>query len=230
MSIAAIITARGGSKRIPRKNIKEFMGKPMLAYAIEAALQSGIFDEVMVSTDDEEIADVALKYGASVPFMRSAETASDFATTSDVLKEVVTMYSSQGRIFDVICCIYPCVPFLTGDILLQAFKKFNQTDCEALTPVVKFSYPIQRAFRISTKGYLEFREPENAKKRSQDLETMYHDVGMFYFMKGNIFNETKNRNTFFEMNEMCVQDIDTVDDWKMAELKYKVIHEMDKKK
>ena len=224
MSSVAIITARGGSKRIPRKNIKDFMGKPMLAYAIEAALNCQMFEEVMVSTDDKEIASIALKYGALVPFMRTEKTANDFATTSDVLKEVIEMYREKGKSFDTICCLYPCVPFLTGDILRQAYNKFCQTDCESLTPVVKFSYPIQRAFRVNKQGFLEYREPENAPKRSQDLEPMFHDVGMFYFMKGSIFEGGQNRTTFFEMDESCIQDIDTIDDWKMAELKYKVMH------
>lgn len=224
MSCAAIITARGGSKRIPRKNIKEFMGKPMIAYAIGAALDSEMFDEVMVSTDDDEIASTAAKYGARVPFMRSEKTANDFATTSDVLNEVVEMYRKQGKTFDTICCLYPCVPFLTGNILRQAYDKFSRTDCESLTPVVKFSYPIQRAFRVNENGYLEYREPENARTRSQDLEPMYHDVGMFYFMKNSVFDGGRNRTAFFEMDESCIQDIDTPEDWKMAELKYKVMH------
>ncbi len=224
MSCVAIITARGGSKRIPRKNIKEFMGKPMIAYAIGAALDSEMFDEVMVSTDDDEIAATAVKYGAQVPFMRSEKTANDFATTSDVLNEVVEMYRKQGKTFDTICCLYPCVPFLTGNILRQAYDKFSRTDCESLTPVVKFSYPIQRAFRVNENGYLEYREPENARTRSQDLEPMYHDVGMFYFMKNSVFDGGRNRTAFFEMDESCIQDIDTPEDWKMAELKYKVMH------
>lgn len=224
MSCVAIITARGGSKRIPRKNIKEFMGKPMIAYAIGAALDSKMFDEVMVSTDDDEIASTAVKYGARVPFMRSEKTANDFATTSDVLNEVVEMYRKQGKTFDTICCLYPCVPFLTGNILRQAYDKFSRTDCESLTPVVKFSYPIQRAFRVNENGYLEYREPENARTRSQDLEPMYHDVGMFYFMKNSVFDGGRNRTAFFEMDESCIQDIDTPEDWKMAELKYKVMH------
>ena len=225
MSCVAIITARGGSKRIPRKNIKEFQGKPMIAYAIEAAFDSEIFDEVMVSTDDAEIALIAVKWGAQVPFMRSEKTANDFATTFDVLTEVVEKYREKGKTFDTICCLYPCVPFLTGDLLHRAFEKFNLTDCESLTPVVKFSFPIQRAFRVNAQGYLEYREPENAQKRSQDLEPMYHDVGMFYFMKDCVFHGGQNRTAFFEMDESRIQDIDTPEDWKMAELKYNLLLE-----
>ena len=226
MSSIAIITARGGSKRIPKKNIKEFMGKPMIAYAIDAALNSKIFDTVMVSTDDREISNLALQYGAEVPFLRSQETANDFASTFDVLKEVIFEYQKRGERFDTIGCIYPCVPFLSKEILCRAYKVFITSDCESLTPVVKFSYPIQRAFRINGDGYLEYREPENASKRSQDLEPMYHDVGMFYFMKNSIFEGGRNRSKYFEMDERCIQDIDTYDDWQMAELKFKMISHM----
>jgi len=216
-----IITARGGSKRIPRKNIKPFMGKPMLAYAIEAALQSGICEEVMVSTDDPEIADIAQKYGAKVPFMRSEKTANDYATTTDVLNEVLEEYSKRGKAFDTLCCIYPCVPFLTGDILKSAYDKFQSSGADRLVPVVRYSFPIQRAFKINEQGYLQYREPENAPKRSQDLEPMYHDVGMFYFYKADKLNAAQMLP--YEMEEENVQDIDTETDWKLAELKYKVM-------
>ena len=218
----AIITARGGSKRIPRKNIKEFMGNPMLAYAINAAEKSGIFEEIMVSTDDKEIAEIAKKYGANIPFMRSEKTANDYATTGDVLKEVIDEYKKRGKIFDNICCIYPCVPFLTGEILKDAYDKFIKSEADRLTPVVKYSFPIQRAFKLNKEGFLEYREPENASKRSQDLEPMYHDVGMFYFYR---YNKLDSQNiVMYEMDEAVIQDIDTEDDWKMAELKYKVLN------
>lgn len=224
MKNLAIITARGGSKRIPQKNIKHFMGKPMLAYAVEAALNAGIFDEVMVSTDDLQIANIAKQYNAKVPFMRSQETSNDFATTYDVLVEVMDSYKSIGQEFDNICCIYPCVPFLTPDILKDAFGKFLQSKADRLTPVVKYSFPIQRAFVINENGFLAFREPENQSTRSQDLQPTYHDVGMFYFYKSDRLNS--NKISSYEMDERVVQDIDTMDDWKMAEMKYKVMHDV----
>lgn len=222
MTCFAIITARGGSKRIPRKNIKNFMGKPMVAYAIESALSSDIFDEVMVSTDDIEIAQIAKKYGAKVPFMRSEKTSNDYATTSDVLEEVIKEYKKQNKEFDEFCCIYPCVPFLTGEILKCAYNKFKSSNSDSLMPVVKYSFPIQRAVHTNSQGFLEYREPNHAKTRSQDLEPMYHDVGMFYFYKTNKMNGDKIM--MYEMDESVIQDIDTLDDWKMAELKYKVLH------
>lgn len=222
MTCFAIITARGGSKRIPRKNIKNFMGKPMVAYAIESALSSDIFDEVMVSTDDLEIAQIAKKYGAKVPFMRSEKTSNDYATTSDVLEEVIKEYKKQNKEFDEFCCIYPCVPFLTGEILKCAYNKFKSSNSDSLMPVVKYSFPIQRAVHTNSQGFLEYREPNHAKTRSQDLEPMYHDVGMFYFYKTNKMNGDKIM--MYEMDESVIQDIDTLDDWKMAELKYKVLH------
>ena len=221
-SILAIIPARSGSKSVVDKNIRLIDGKPMLAYAIQAALDSKVFDEVMVSTDDKESADIAVKYGASVPFMRSEATANDFATTYDVLIEVLSEYKKMGKEFNEICCIYPCVPFLTDKILKQAYTKFRDTNSDRLTPVVKYSFPIQRAFKVNDKGLLEYREPENAPKRSQDLEPMYHDVGMFYFYKTDKL--ASPNSAMYEMDEKNIQDIDTLDDWKMAELKYKVLH------
>lgn len=222
MSIIAVITARGGSKRIPRKNIKEFMGKPMLAYAIEATVNSKVFDEVMVSTDDVEIAEIAKQFGAKVPFMRSEKTANDFATTANVLDEVISEYKKRGKTFDELCCIYPCVPFLTADVINNAYEKFKTSDADRLIPVVKYSFPIQRAFKLNEQGMLEYREPENAPKRSQDLEPMYHDVGMFYFYKTEKMNSDKI--AMLEMDETMVQDIDNESDWRMAETKYRIMH------
>lgn len=227
MKSIAIITARGGSKRIPKKNIKDFMGKPMIAYAIEAGLESNVFEEVMVSTDCSEIAEVAKKYGAQVPFMRSEKTSDDFATTFDVLDEVLTEYRKIGKEFDTICCIYPCVPFLSSKTLKNAHDKLISSNNDALFPVVKYSFPIQRAFIMNSKNLLKYREPENAIKRSQDLEETYHDCGMFYYFKADKFYESNSlvlqKTMGYVINEMEMQDIDTDEDWKTAEMKYKIL-------
>ncbi|MEE3705189.1 pseudaminic acid cytidylyltransferase [Campylobacter porcelli] len=223
MKNLAIITARGGSKRIPRKNIKEFMGKPMIAYAIDACIKANIFDEIMVSTDDDEIASIAKNLGAKVPFMRSIKNSDDYATTNDVLIEVVDKYRSLGKNPSVICCVYPCVPFLNGDILRDAYDKFISSGADGLTPVVKFSFPIQRAFRI-VDGFLRYNEPQNALKRSQDLEPMYHDAGMFYFHKTSNINSDNIMP--YIIDESLAQDIDTMEDWNMAQIKFKVKNEL----
>ena len=227
MGMLAVITARGGSKRIPRKNVRPFMGRPMIAYAIAAAKGSGLFDEVMVSTDDAEIAEIAKAHGAAVPFLRSAATANDLATTNDVLKEVMGEYAKRGRTFDAFCCIYPCVPFLTGDLLKDAGETFAASGAKGLVPVVRYSYPIQRALVRDAAGLISFREPENAAKRSQDLEPTYHDAGMFYFSTTAAFADRNgiptDRLAMFELSEERVQDIDTEADWQMAEMKYLIM-------
>ena len=226
MSSIAIITARGGSKRIPRKNIKEFLGKPIIAYSIEAALESGVFDEVMVSTDDEEIAEISKKFGAKVPFFRSEATSNDFATTADVLAEVIEKYKETGLFFDTVCCIYPTAPFITADKLKAAIESFKNSDADALVPVVRFGFPPQRGFVISD-GSLKFQYPEYAFARSQDLEPIYHDCGQFYIFKTEAFAKEKklvmNKTIPFIISEMEVQDIDNETDWLIAEEKYKRI-------
>ncbi len=220
----AVITARGGSKRIPKKNIKEFCGKPILAYSIKAALESGIFDEVMVSTDSREIADIAIEYGANVPFMRSDETANDYATTNDVLKEVFSEYEKKGQKFDVAVCIYPTAPFITAEKLRDAVALMEQEGVDAVTPVVRFSFPPQRAFVIRD-GAIQYQYPENAVKRSQDLEPIYHDCGQFYVMKvANVINGLgPARAVPYILPETEVQDIDTEEDWTIAEMKYRMM-------
>ena len=226
MKTVAIITARGGSKRIPRKNIKEFCGKPILAYSIEAAVQSELFDTVMVSTDDEEIAQIAKRYGAEVPFYRSEKTANDFATTNDVLLEVLEEYEKRGEVFDLACCIYPTAPFITSERLAEATNMLMESDADTLIPVVSFSYPPQRAMVIEN-GRLVFKYPEYIDARSQDLEKHYHDVGQFYVFRTNAFKNNKKLmlgNILpFEISEMEVQDIDTVTDWEIAEMKYRIL-------
>lgn len=224
----AVITARGGSKRIPRKNIKPFLGKPIIAYSIEAALQTGLFDEVMVSTDDEEIADVAKKYGAKVPFMRSEKTSNDFATTAEVMTEVMETYEQNGNHFDYVCCIYPTAPFITSEVLAQAMKLLEEGDSDCVIPVVKFSFPPQRCVVVNEAGKLVPKWPECMKMRSQDLEPYYHDCGQFYCMRVDRFLEQKEMwmkdITPFIQDEINVQDIDTEEDWRIAEVKYQVMH------
>lgn len=231
MSVIAIITARGGSKRIPKKNIKEFYGKPMLAYAIEAAKGAGIFDEIMVSTDSEEIAEVARKYGANVPFMRSERTANDFATTFDVLEEVVNEYKKQGKFFDELCCIYPCVPFLTSKTLKDSYKLMKQTKANALQPVCKYPAPVEWAMKIEN-GLLIPNDRESLKIRSQDLTPKYFDAGMFYFCNTEIMLKEKTvvptNTSGYIIDESECQDIDTPDDWKMAEIKFNIINGVSK--
>lgn len=218
----AIITARGGSKRIPRKNIKLFCGKPIIAYSIEAALQSGLFEEVMVSTDDGEIAGIAREFGASVPFMRSSTSAGDYASTDDVLLEVLTAYKEQGREFASFCCLYPTAPFVTAQKLKTAMELLETAD--SVMPVVAFSFPPQRCMVINEAGELQMKWPEHAKTRSQDLEPYYHDCGQFYCCRTAPFLQygTTDLPGMLPviMSELEVQDIDNPDDWAIAELKY----------
>lgn len=225
----AIITARGGSKRIPKKNIKDFCGKPIIAYSIEAALDSGVFDEVMVSTDSEEIAEIAKQYGAKVPFMRSEKTADDFATTADVLLEVLDQYGARGENFSIMSCIYPTAPFVTAERLRQAYEIIqNDETIPSLMPVVPFSYPPQRGY-IMDNGRLQIKQPEYLNTRSQDLETIYHDAGQFYFYRVKEYLQYKGQYTTgvypLVLSDMEVQDIDNETDWKMAELKYHLARE-----
>ena len=221
MSTLCIITARGGSKRIPRKNIKEFLGKPIIAYSIEAAINSGVFDEIMVSTDDQEIAEVSKQYGASVPFFRSAATSNDFATTADVLNEVLDKYEQMGQSFDFFSCIYPTAPFVTAEKLKAAFIKLQESDADALTPVIQFSYPPQRAFVIKDGG-LVYQYPEYKRARSQDLEPIYHDCGQFYFYRTAPFKSGVSAKVLaMIMPEEETQDIDNFSDWDIAEIKYR---------
>jgi N-acylneuraminate cytidylyltransferase len=218
----AIIPARGGSKRIPRKNIKSFLGKPIIAYSIEAAINSGLFDEIIVSTDDEEIASVAKEYGATVPFFRSNKTADDFAGLEDVILEVLNFYKNRVINFDNFCCILATSPFITTDRLKQCLSKLNQGFYSVL-PVLRYSYPIQRSLK-DIEGKMKLVYPEYLNSRSQDLEPSFHDSGQFYWMNVDKFYEIKelfSENTgFVELKEMEVQDIDTIEDWEIAEFKY----------
>ena len=225
MSSVAIIPARGGSKRIPRKNIRPFLGKPIIAYVIEAALESGLFSEVMVSTDDIDIADVARQYGAAVPFMRQSETASDFATTADVLQEVLGQYEERGQVFDYVCCLYPTAPFVTGKLLKRAFKTLTEKQFDTVYPIQPFSFPIQRAVRLQD-STVQWFQPEHALTRSQDLEPAYHDAGQFYFFRVANFLKSgvliPSNSGGIIISELEAHDIDTEADWQVAEMKYKL--------
>lgn len=226
MKCLCIIPARGGSKRIPGKNIKDFCGKPIISYAIDAALKSGIFDEVMVSTDDEDIAEVAKKHGASVPFYRSAQTASDYATTESVLKEVLAEYEKRGKTFDVMCNIYPCTPLVTPEKLRECFDKLLSTGADCCQSMVRFSVPPQQAFK-NENGYLHFLHPEYAYERTQDLEPLYYDAGQYYFYNLKTYHlrdATQRSTAMIELSELEMQDVDTLVDWKIAEIKYQMLH------
>lgn len=227
MSNLLIIPARGGSKRIPRKNIKDFLGKPIIAYSIEAALKSGLFDEIMVSTDDEEIADIAISFGATVPFLRSTKNSNDYATTFDVVEEVVLHYKLLNKAFNFTCCLYPCAPFVTADKLKEAYKVLQKYNFDSVLPLMSFGFPIQRALKKENNNRVGFFNPEFCLTRSQDLEQSFHDAGQFYWM--NIEQCLKKKailtdNTgSIDISEIEGQDIDTYDDWKLAELKYELL-------
>lgn len=226
MKNLAIIPARGGSKRIPRKNVKPFLGKPMLAYPIEAALATGLFDEVMVSTDDEEIAEVARLYGAKVPFMRSAETSNDFATLNDVLREVLNKYEEQGKMFENMCCILATSPMLKSEDISNGFSTLINSEFSTIVPIVEFSYPILRSFKMSDENAIDYNWPEYAKSRSQDLPKAYHDSGTFYWNKIDRWLKGDIKRGGIVVSEETVQDIDTEQDWKIAEIKYKLLNRL----
>jgi N-acylneuraminate cytidylyltransferase len=225
MANLCIIPARGGSKRIPRKNIKPFLGTPIIGYSINLALQSGLFDEVMVSTDDAEIAEVAKTFGAQVPFPRSAENANDFATTMAVLNEVLAAYAKQGKSFESVCCIYPTAPLITQKALKEGFEKLISGGFASVYPVAPFAYPIWRSLKIE-EGKTKMNWPEFANARSQDLPKAYHDAGQWYwFVPAKIGESLYSENSgAVVLSEMEVQDIDSETDWQMAELKYERIH------
>ena len=223
----AIIPARGGSKRLPRKNIREFCGRPIIAYSIRAAVDADCFDEIMVSTDDVEIAGVARAWGASVPFMRSARTATDHATTAEVLLEVLGQYRQRGFDADLGCCIYPTAP-LVGPVTLTAAleKLLSDPRITGVIPITRFSYPIQRALKL-TDGMISLLQPEHLLTRSQDLEPAYHDAGQFYWFRVADFMETRSLmapgTAGMILPEWQVQDIDNDDDWRLAEIKFRLI-------
>ena len=226
MSNLCVIPARGGSKRIPKKNIKSFLGKPIIAYSIEAAIQSKLFTEIMVSTDCQETAEIALQYGAKVPFLRSKENSNDFATTYDVIKEIIDEYKKDGVNFENICCIYACAPFVTANNLKHAYQELSNKQVDTIFPIIEYSFPIQRAVKIYNEK-IELFNIDHLNTRSQDLEKSYHDAGQFYWMKSeNILNKgriiTDNCSGII-ITELEGQDIDNEIDWELAELKFKLL-------
>jgi len=222
----AIIPARGGSKRILRKNIREFCGRPILAYSIQAALESCLFDRVMVSTEDDEIAKIAQACGAQVPCRRSQKNADDFASTADVLLEVLEHYKNQGCDFEQLCCIYPTAPFVTADKLRQGMSLLSRGEADYVLPVVRYSFNPQRAVVIRD-NYVHMQYPRFYKTRSQDLEPIYHDCGQFYCAKTSAFLREKTlmgeKTRPLYMPESEAQDLDTPEDWKLAELKWQLM-------
>ena len=221
-----IIAARGGSKRIPKKNIKLFLGKPIIEYSIETALKSKLFDEVMVSTDSNEIAEIAISCGAKVPFIRSSKNSNDYSTTFDVINEVVSNYKLINREFEYTCCIYSCAPFITTQKLKEAFKMLVKGKFDSVFPVMPYSFPVQRSLLKNNTNKISFFYPEYSLSRSQDLEKSYHDAGQFYWLKTNI---CINKKVTITQNSGCIviseiegQDIDNEVDWIIAELKFKL--------
>lgn len=224
MSALCVIPARGGSKRIPGKNIRSFMGKPIMAYAIEAALGSKVFETVMVSTDDEEIAGAAKSAGATVPFLRSAQTADDQTGVADVVIEVLSVFRESGVEWDTVCCLLPTAVFVTAIDLRRALSALKQSDASAIVPIVSFDYPIQRSLQLDNAGFVSFVDPQYVYSRSQDLPRRYHDAGQYYMIGADTLRDSKS---FFPpaavgqvISETLAQDIDTEDDWQIAELKY----------
>lgn len=228
-NILVIIPARGGSQRIPKKNIKPFIGKPIISYVIETAKSCGLCDEVMVSTDSEEIAEVAIKYGASVPFLRDANLADAYTSTDKVLFNVINKYIEMGREFKYIICMYPTAPFVTKDHIIKALEMMKSPDVNEVKMMAQFSFPPQRSMIINDKGFLEYQYKEYANARSQDLNPIYHDVGQLYVYKTDVFLSTGGNISDgvlpLIVEEKDVQDIDNEQDWIMAELKYKILHQ-----
>jgi N-acylneuraminate cytidylyltransferase len=229
MRSLAIIPARGGSKRIPRKNLYPFLGRPMLTYPLALAREAGCFTDIMISTDDQEIAALAREHGAEVPFFRSAETSSDTATTAAVIVEVMKQMADRGRTYDLLCCIYPTAILMQTRHLLGGERMVREDEsCDGAMPVVPFSFPIQRSLR-EEEGFLRYTWPEHASTRSQDLPKRFHDAGQFYWSKTARFEKShqllSTQTRPIVLAEWEVQDIDDESDLRMAEIKYKILQE-----
>lgn len=219
----AIIPARAGSKRIPNKNVRSFCGDPIIKYSIDTAIKAGIFDEIMVSTENRKIAAIAKRYGAKVPFLRSHKTASDKVNVPEVLTEVLEEYKKRGIDFDYICCIYATAPLIEKKRVIEGYKMIIRSGVDSVIPVVRFDYPIQRALVVG-KNSLEMIDKKNLNIQSQDLSPTYHDAGKFYWAKQEQFLKYK---TFFMPKTRAIilpktmaQDIDDIEDFQIAELKY----------
>ena len=227
MGVFAIIPARGGSKRIPRKNIKTFLGKPIISYSIEKAISSQLFDKVIVSTDDDEIAKIAMRYGAEVPFVRPANLSDDYTGSSKVVAHSLNWMQQQGLRVDALCCIYATAPFIRSNDLCIAYDILKSNKWDFVFTATEFDYPVQRSFRILKNGSMEMMFPENYAKRSQDLEVYYHDVGQFYWGKPESWLEKKivfsEKSTVIQIPSYRAVDIDSENDWKRAELLYRLL-------
>jgi len=224
MKKIAIIPARGGSKRIPRKNIKLFLGKPVIAFAIELAKQSNLFDCVMVSTDDEEIKEIAQRYGAEVPYLRNKKNATDDASTFNVLEEVINWYKDQRQEFDYGCCIYPVTPLLNVIFLKTSFEKLKKGNYDSVIPLASFLHPIQRALFLGKEGLVQINDQDLFKQKTQDLQTFYHDTGQFYWFNTSICMMKKklltDNSTSIILQHDQFQDVDNDEDWELMQLKY----------
>lgn len=227
----AIIPARGGSKRIPRKNIKDFYGKPLIAYSIQVALESKLFEKVVVTTDDEEIATIATSYGADVPFIRPKELSDDFTGTGEVVAHALEYLQSQGEKYDLVCTIYATAPLLQAEYLIEGYSALQNSNAIHAFSATSMPFPIQRTFKLNKEGRCEMYTPEHYMSRSQDLEEAYQDAGQFYWSK---VGETSEEIMFGRdsipviLSRHLVQDIDTLEDWQHAELMYKVVQEQEK--
>jgi pseudaminic acid cytidylyltransferase len=223
----AVIPARGGSKRIPRKNIRPFCGKPIIAYSIAAAKESALFDEIVVSTDDEEIAAVARDFGATTPFMRPKQIADDFTGTNAVVKHAITWFAEQGSAVAHACCIYATAPLIQSRFIREGYERLSASDAAFAFSVTDYAFPIQRAVRVTTDGRVEALHPEHRMTRSQDLEAAYHDAGQFYWGTAHAFLDDvplfSSRSIGVILPRLLVQDIDTAEDWEQAEAMFRVV-------
>lgn len=222
-----IIPARAGSKRIPNKNIKDFLGKPIISYSIELAIKSNIFDKIIVSTDSTLIAEVSIKYGAEVPFFRPKELSDDYTGTHDVIRHAVEWLENSGEIIDYTCCLYPTAPLVQKKDLIEGFNIIKTNKWNSVIAATSYSYPIFRSFKKTHSGGLKMLFPKYYKSRSQDLPKVYHDAGLFYWAKSNVWKKKSttfnDKITIVEIPNFRVQDIDDIEDWKRAELIFKIL-------